>query len=162
ATITVGTTPASIAFAAGSTWVGDFTADKLYRINPTSNKVVATIPLHGPVVGILGAPDGSVWASEYSAGTVAHIDPPTNTGTGRGTVGGDAEALAFAAGRLWVTNGSGYVSEINPTTRAQLKKLTVGNDVDAIVATPHQLWVTTYYAGIVARIDPVLAKVAFK
>ena len=162
ATIDVGQTPASIAAGSGAVWVGDFTANALYRIDPATDKVVATIHLDGPAVGILPAADGSVWVAEYSAGTVAHVDPATNTVVGRVTVGGQAEALAFADGRLWVSNGGGYVTVVDLATGKPLAKIQIGRDVDALAATPQGLWATTYYAGIVARIDPAKAKVVRK
>ncbi|HKS78226.1 MAG TPA: hypothetical protein VJQ07_05090, partial [Gaiellaceae bacterium] len=73
ATVKVGQAPVCVAFAGGSVWVGDFTANALYRISPATNRVVATIHLQGPAAGIAQAPDGSVWVSEYSAGSVAHV-----------------------------------------------------------------------------------------
>src|ERR671934_172142 len=57
------------------------------------------------------------------------------------------------------SDGSRGSSSSSVRIREQVAKIQLGRDVDAVVSTPHGLWVTTYYAGIVARIDPAKAKV---
>ena len=157
-TIPVGVHPAAITFSAGAVWVGDFGAAAVYRVDPVSNTITATIRLQSNVGGMARAPDGSVWASEYDGGAVDRIDPATNTVTQRTTVGGNAEAIAFAAGKTWVTNNVGYVTPVDRSGKAG-RRIRVAHDVDAIVSTPRGLWVGTYDGGVLARIDPRLGKV---
>jgi streptogramin lyase len=157
-TIRVGTAPAAITFASGAVWVGDFGKPAVYRIDPVRNQVVATVRLRSNVGGLARARDGSVWVSEYDGGAVDRIDPGTNTVTQRTPVGGNAEAIAFAAGRVWVTNNRGYVTPIGGSGKAG-RRIRVAHDVDAIVSTPHGLWVATYDGGVLARINPRRAKI---
>jgi virginiamycin B lyase len=157
-TIPVGVHPAAIAFGAASVWVGDFGAAEVYRIDPASNTITATIRLESNVGGLARAGDGSMWVSEYDSGAVDRIDPATNTVTQRTKVGGNAEAIAFAAGKTWVTNNGGYVTPVDRSGKAG-RRIRVAHDVDAIVSTPRGLWVATYDGGVVARIDPRRAKV---
>jgi YVTN family beta-propeller protein len=157
-TIPVGASPAAIAFGAGAVWAGDFGASAVYRIDPASNTVVAKIRLRSNVGGLARAPDGSIWVSEYNSGAVDRIDPATNTVTQRTPVGGNAEAIAFAAGKAWVTNNGGYVTPIGRSGKAG-RRIRVAHDVDAIVSTPRGLWVATYDGGVIARIDPRRARV---
>lgn len=158
-TIRVGVTPAAITFGAGAVWVGDFGAPAVYRIDPASNTITATIRLDSNVGGLASrARDGSVWVSEYDSGAVDRIDPKTNMVTQRTPVGGKAEAIAFATGKVWVTNNAGYVTPVDGSGKGG-RRIRVAHDVDAIVSTPRGLWVATYDGGVVARIDPRRAKV---
>jgi streptogramin lyase len=152
-TVRVGTAPAAITFASGSVWVGDFGKPAVYRIDPVRNRITATIRLRSNVGGLARARDGGVWVSEYDRGAVDRIDPATNTVTRRTPVGGNAEAIAFAAGKAWVTNNRGYVTPVSASGKAG-RKIRVAHDVDAIVSTPRGLWVVTYDGGVLARIDP--------
>ena len=130
-TTPVGVHPAAIAFGAGSVWVGDFGAATLYRIDPASTAITATIRLDSNVGGLARAGDGSIWVSEYDSGAVDRIDPATNTVTQRTKVGGEAEAIAFAAGKAWVTNNGGYVTPVDGSGKAG-RRIRVAHDVDAI------------------------------
>jgi virginiamycin B lyase len=144
--------PAAIAFGAGSVWVGDFGAAAVYRIDPASTAITATIRLESNVGGLARPGDGSIWVSEYDSGAVDRIDPATKTVTQRTKVGGNAEAIAFAAGKTWVTNNGGYVTPVDGSGKAG-RRVRVAHDVDAIVSTPRGLWVATYDGGVVARIN---------
>lgn len=159
ATIQVGSAPAAIAFGDGSVWVGDFGAFAVYRIDPATNTVIATIHLSSNVGGIAIAPGGIVWVSEYDGGAVDRIDPQANTVVGRTKVGGDAEAIAFDAGKAWVTNQLGYVTPIDRATGAAGKTIPIAHDVDAITTTPQGLWAATYDGGVLAKINPRTARV---
>ena len=160
-TIRVGASPAAITFASGAVWVGDFGKAAVYRLDPANNQITATVRLRSNVGGLAAARDGSVWVSEYNGGAVDRIDPSTNTVTQRTRVGGNAEAIAFAAGKTWVTNNRGYVTPIARSGKAG-RKIRVAHDVDAIVSTPRGLWVATYDGGVLARINPRRAKVVRK
>jgi streptogramin lyase len=157
-TTTVGIHPAAIAFSQGSVWVGDFGTAAVYRIDPVSSSITATIRLDSNVGGLARAGDGSVWVSEYGSGAVDRIDPSTNTVTQRTKVGGNAEAIAFGAGKAWVTNNGGWVTPVDRTGKAG-RRIRVAHDVDAIVSTPRGLWVATYDGGVLARIDPRRGKI---
>jgi hypothetical protein len=69
---------APVAIGAGAVWIGTHDTE-ITRIDPTTNEVVAAIPLpptFGTIPDVL-ATDNAVWA--VGATSVAHIDPATNT-----------------------------------------------------------------------------------
>ena len=53
----------------------------VYRIDPATNSIAATIDLPGPIGGIGVGLDG-VWVSGFGEGWVSRIDPDTDEVTG--------------------------------------------------------------------------------
>lgn len=73
ARIPVGGGPASLAVAAGAVWVANQDAGTVSRIDPTSNRVAARIPI--PAYGAIAVGAGAAWAANDQASTVYRIDP---------------------------------------------------------------------------------------
>ena len=90
------------------------------RIDPATNKVVATIPVgHGIGDGDIAVGAGSVWLS--APGTpLVRIDPRSNRAVQRFTgEGGGAVAVAF--GSVWVATGPATTSRFDPRLLAALR-----------------------------------------
>lgn len=78
AIIEVDRTPAGIAAGEGAIWVSQANGDSLLRIDPSSNEVVAEIPVgDGPEGVTVGG--GSVWVVNQGEGTLSRIDPGSDT-----------------------------------------------------------------------------------
>jgi serine/threonine protein kinase len=97
------------------------TRDSIQRIDPRTNKLVATIPLPAPLEGSqsVAVGGGSVWAASPEQNTIFQVDPKRNAVTR--TLGGSGEptALSYGAGSLWVLNArDSIVSEIDPKSAA--------------------------------------------
>ena len=95
-----------LAVGEGAVWVaGDSFGRTVWRINPTSGRVAATIPL--PFVpGRIAAGEGAVWVTAMLDDTVSRIDPTTNRVTrtirvGRG-IDGDRGRRRCRLGREFV------------------------------------------------------------
>ncbi len=104
-----------VAVGLGAVWV---TADggRLYRIDPNSDRVVATILVGGPIQGVETG-GGYVWLTRPTEGDgeLIRVDPATNRVTGAPIeVGPGPTAARYAFGALWVTNSS--VVRVNPST----------------------------------------------
>lgn len=100
-TIDVGTTPMSLADGAGSVWAANKDGGSVSRIDPGTNRVVATIQVGGQPWGL--AFDGrSLWVGNYAQGTVTRIDPRTNRVAARIRLGTAPIGLAYGRGALWV------------------------------------------------------------
>ena len=80
----------------------------MYRIDPSSDRVVAAIAVGGTVVGIaVGA--GSVWVTrpEDGPGQVVRIDARTNRVSGAPIVVGPGPLqVTYGQGAVWVQNTS--------------------------------------------------------
>jgi hypothetical protein len=96
----------------------------VYRIDPRTNRVIATIHIgHGPVFGVaVGA--GSVWVSiptpAAGPGVVVQIDASTNRVTGSPIkVGPGPDGVSYGEHAVWVENTSPpSAMRIDPVTRS--------------------------------------------
>ena len=95
--------PAHVAAAYGSIWVISHRGGYLYRIDPHTTKVVATIDVADALCWIPFPAEGKLWVSGCETGgpeTTYEIDPLTNRVVGRrpGILG------TFGDGSLWTTD----------------------------------------------------------
>jgi hypothetical protein len=150
----------SIAIGDGSVWV---TADggTVYRIDPSTNRVVARIHVGGYVQGIaVGA--GRVWVTRPSQGRgdVVRIDPRTDDVAGAPIrVGRGPGQVVYGLHRVWVQNTSpASVMRIDPaparvTTVVGTRPVAYGSFVvGAIAIGCGSLW--TAANGSLTRRDP--------
>jgi hypothetical protein len=141
----------------GATWVASQGA--LLRIDPQTNRVVATIPT--PVSGenaSIAFGEGAVWVTSGQAnGVVYRVDPTANRVTATIGVPGGAFGIVVAAGTVWVTQflpepDPGIVARIDARSNRLLSPVEVPNMPGAIRAGFDAVWVTSRYS--VSRIDP--------
>ena len=158
---TIGTdaSPAGIAFGAGSLWVANSDAATVSRIDPRYDRTVRAIAVREPSGFRVGAPAvgaHAVWVVN-SVGTVSRLDPNRGAVTATIIVGEQPEAIAVAAGAVWVANYSdGTVTRIDPidSRHAVTTTITVGEGPAAIAVGAGAVWVADELADNVVRIDP--------
>lgn len=88
----------------GSVWVTGDTKNQLYRIDPASNFIVATVPMSSQP-RFLASGEGSIWVYNQGDGNVQRVDPSTNKvvatiDTGRPGGGG---SIAVGGGYVWLS-----------------------------------------------------------
>jgi hypothetical protein len=148
-----------IAAGEGSVWVtapdlrGDGSRGNLVRIDPSTNEVVATIHVGGPIGG-LGVGGGWVWVSrpEAGPGTLFRIDPETNRVVDDVQVGTSPGQPVYAGGYVWVpsTDRSFSNVKVDPGSGRVVDEVS-GPPVSA--AGDGSLWAIGDDA--VVRLDPV-------
>jgi YVTN family beta-propeller protein len=112
----------SLAVGEGAVWVTTFDEDKLSRVDPATNTVVADIPVGTNPEGIAVTP-GAVWVSNHRGGSIWRIDPETNAVVAKIEVGPTGPSgpkdIQSAFGALWtsIPNAS-VVIRLNPETNA--------------------------------------------
>ncbi len=146
----------STAIVAGFGSVWSLTDDALVRIDPTSNKVVATIPIAVP--NALAVGEGAVWVvSGPGQIRLLKIDPSTMQADDFAGLGTSVGAIAVSAGYVWLIRGSeaGGMDRIDPTSGA-LADLPVGYNDRFLVSAPRWLWLIN--TGSARRIDPTDGK----
>jgi YVTN family beta-propeller protein len=151
AAIGVGAAPGLIVPGFGSIWVSNHHGGSVSRIDPTTNKVVATIPT-GDESGGIGVGHGAVWVAIYSNNQVMRIDPATNTGKsyvmGKEPIQGSP---AFGFGSLWVGHAS-YIARVDPASAKVIGQL---HGYTLPLIHGGQLWaVRTGKKAAVVRLDP--------
>ena len=172
-TFSTASTPTDLAVGAGAIWVGNgfrkaglngtFLPESVSRIDPESNEVVATIPLHRPRTGPyvqgdaivqqhIAVSNDAVWAINPDL-TVSRIDPRMNRVVARVT---NVKALAIAAGdgRVWMVDDGASVAEIDTTTNRVVRRIEVPTDsLTALAVGAGAVWVANPLGGSVWRID---------
>jgi hypothetical protein len=117
--------PAQLAAGAGSIWVAYQGQGQVQRIDPRTDRLVASIRLPDSASGGgIAVADGKVWASALRPGRHGHvmvIDPHTDRVAGpAAAVGTGTARLHTGLGSVWAQNTSdpdATASRINPRTR---------------------------------------------
>lgn len=76
--VAVGGVPDEVAVGRGVVWVADTAGDTVVRIDPATNRAVATVELGGTPGDLAVAQDGALWVAIPELGMVQRIDPVTN------------------------------------------------------------------------------------
>jgi YVTN family beta-propeller protein len=169
ATIPADTNLGSLAFGGDSLWLTN-ADDTLQRIDPTTNAVVATIPLGCCTYHSITYGDGSVWVSNFNDNTVERIDPTRNTVVATiPTLGQAPEGIAVTPDAVWVADHHAdtppaAVDRIDPTTNSVVASIPVGGPYhccgpQAILAAAGAIWVGVPNLQAVVRIDPASNRV---
>jgi hypothetical protein len=152
----------------GAVWVTGRGA--LARIDPASNRVVATIPM--PLAGqfpSIAFGEGAVWVtSGQSRGIVYRVDPATNRVTATIPVPGGAFEIVVAAGTVWVSPydpsqppspGAGEVVRLDARTNRLRSPVEVPGEPLILRYGLDAIWVTSGDEHVY-RIDPRSGAVA--
>lgn len=125
----------SIAVGDGAVWATMENSGKVARIDPSSNRVVATIGT-GSYPSVAFA-DGALWVMSENDPTLRRIDPATNRAVATiplhtGPLG--PIWLSVTEGALWVT-GDRLIARIDTSTNAVASRLLADDGIYAGVAT---------------------------
>jgi YVTN family beta-propeller protein len=138
-------------------WVSSHRGNTLYRIDPATNSVSATIDVGQHTCGDLGAGFNRIWLSHCAEDAQAMVvDPATNTVVGSFKT--DDPVFAFDANSVWTTSFPGdRLMRVDPTTLQTTATL----DVSAFDVAPGggYEWVAVAndagnYNGSIAKVDP--------
>ena len=148
-------------------WVVDYDTSTVYRIDPKSGAVTATIRVGDQPEGIV-ANELGVWVSNHHGGSVTRIDPATNRVVATISVSPTGEdgpyGIALGFGSVWV--GSGNISavvRIDAETDKILATIPVVSPLypGGLATTSDAIWVSgAHVSTSVIRIDPKTNSVA--
>ncbi len=150
----------SIAAGAGSIWLLTDAAGVLSRIDPATNKVVATIAVK-PSSFAAAFEFGAVWITNTENASVQRIDPATNAVVATIPVGPRPLFLAAGEGGVWSLNqGDGTVSRLDPATNAVAATIDAGvpGTGGDIATGAGRVWVRAK-AVLLSAIDPATNQV---
>lgn len=165
AEIEVGSDPGYATIGAGSVWVGNHADASVSRIDPATNRVVATVEINGEATGMLFAFD-AVWTFGALTGLLHRIDPATNEVVAEirleGT-GGGINGLATDGSHVWVSENSGFAYRIDPASNevaAQVEVLSEGCGPGAnLTFSAGAIWYACWEQPRLWKIDPETAQV---
>jgi YVTN family beta-propeller protein len=139
------------------------------RIDPASNRVVATVHVDGRPTRVV-EDDNAVWVSTTLLPTesftsqvgVDRIDPESNTVQTLIPVAGTfRNELCAGAGAIWTATDTGVASRIDPVTNKVVAEIRLEKPAAGIAFGDGSVWVATLeYPGTVIRVDPTTNAVA--
>jgi serine/threonine-protein kinase len=139
-----------VAAGAGSVWVAHGQS-VLERVDPSTGRVVARIPMRGARTPVTGG--GQVWVLAGELGEASRVDPRTDRVVARAHLRPWLADAVVAGGDLWVA-GPGVLWRVGPSGRL-VGAIRTGLDQPAgIVVAGRAIWVADRSTGSVARIDP--------
>ena len=149
-----------VAVGEDTVWTVAGSGSRIARLNPRTERVVATIPVgNSPSSIVIGA--AGVWVGDSGDGTVSRIDSRTNKVVATIPVGQSISAIAVGAGGVWVTVPlEDRVKRIDPVSNAVAETVRVPGSPTAVAIGAGGIWVTAARAGTVTRVDPDRARVA--
>ena len=162
-TITVGKEPCSgLAADFGSLWVPNCGDKTISRVDLKSTAITATMKSGiGESEGSIVAGADSVWIMTDAKGTLARIDPATNTVVAEIYVPQGSYGLALGEGSVWVTSTAhDSVTRVDPQTNLIVETISVGKAPRFVTAGLGAVWTLNQGDGSVSRIDPKTNKVA--
>jgi YVTN family beta-propeller protein len=151
--------PKAVAVSTGAVWAGQGDTKSLVRIDPVSDKVVATIPI-GIEAWYIAASDTAVWVTDWRTNTIVRVDPATNgvvatiPNLPAGTTG-----IAIAPGAVWVASSrAGTLTKIDSTTNQVVATVQTDMTPLPVAYAFGSIWVRNEFRegnGTVQRVDPV-------
>jgi YVTN family beta-propeller protein len=161
-TIAVGQEPCSgLAADFGSLWVPNCGDQTISRVDLESTAITATITIGiGESEGSIVSGADSAWIMSDAKGTLARIDPATNTVVAEIYVPSGSYGLAFGEGGVWVTSSAhDSVTRVDPQTNLVVETIPVGKAPRFVTAGLGGVWTLNQGDGSVSRIDPKTNKV---
>jgi YVTN family beta-propeller protein len=134
-------------------------ADSVGAISPSGGAILAVVPLGTPPSSLTTG-YGSVWVTNYDAGTVSRIDPARRAVVQTIQVGATPSGIAAGAGAVWVADNFGdTVIRIDPTIDRVVQSIPVGNAPSGVAVGFGSVWVTNDSDGTLTRINALTGAV---
>ena len=163
AVITVAKDPCSgLAIAFGSVWTPICSDGSVQRVDPKSQKIVATIASGvANTEGGITAGGGSIWMPSDAAGVLSRIDPATNKVVSKISIPPGSFTAAFEAGSVWITGTkSNVLTRVDAKTEKVVATIPVGPTPRFLATGLGSVWTLNQGDGSVSRVDPATNKVS--
>ena len=136
--------------AFGSIWATG--SQGLIRIDPRTNKVLATIPVSG--AAWTAASTDAIWID--SAGGITRIDPGTNKVSATVKIAGAPLGdPAVIAGKVWVPLiRQNKIVVIDPATNSRTSSINVGSGPFVVTEIRGEAWIPSWKGTDIWRIRP--------
>jgi outer membrane protein assembly factor BamB len=160
-------------FGGGNLWV--HAPGKVFRIDPQTNRLLATIPTEGVGLSHIVVGEGAIWVPEQksyfpgSESLISQIDPSTNRVTEVIHLGpGFCTGLAIGEGAVWATQSGftggihdsftgttlpGKLLRIDPNSNRIVRAISLPDQPTSVAFGEGSVWISTA-SGYVVRVDP--------
>jgi virginiamycin B lyase len=141
-----------------SLWAGDCSGPRVFRVDPSTGRVLARIRLPFPALAeesSLAAGEGCVFALSSFPERIACIDPARNRVRTTFKAPNTPAALRAGYGALWVTNPDpGRLVRMDPRTGKVLARIPLPFGARFLALGEDAVWVMSNDKGTVTRVDP--------
>ena len=163
AAASVGVRPGLIGFGSGSLWIANLDDQTVSRVDPSSLRTLANIPLLAPPVGLAASAD-AVWVVESNANpgqssvSVSRIDPDYNVSGAPLQIGNVVPnapgAVAAKGSSVWVAPSNGRLTRLDALTGGvQGQPVDPNASPSGVAVGEGAVWLTDTEAGNVIRVD---------
>ena len=140
-----------------SVWVSNYPKNTVARLDPKTNKVIATIPVGNKPCSGLAVGFGSLWVPLCGDQALARVDLKESKVTATLPLGiaSSEGGVAAGAGSLWlVTDKKGTLVRIDPATNKVVAEIQVPPGSFTVAFGEGAVWVTGTETNVLTRINP--------
>jgi virginiamycin B lyase len=142
-------------------WVSNAPKNSVSRLDPKTNKVLATIPVGKEPGSGLAVGFGSLWVPNCGDSTVSRIDLKTGavSATFPCTIADSEGGLATGAGSVWIVMGTkDKLARIDPSTNKVAAEIEIAPGSVAAAFGEGAVWITSPKESVLSRVDPQTGK----
>jgi virginiamycin B lyase len=163
ATWKIGGTADWVVITPDAVWVAGSKPDSIQRIDPKTNKVVASVPLTAEACSGLEYAFGSIWVPVCTTPpTTIRIDAKTNQISATLNIGPAAPegGIAASADSIWlVTDKAGTLSRIDPKTNAVSQRIQIAAGSFNPIFDEGTIWISGLETSVLTAVDAASGEV---
>ena len=154
AEVALGSKVEGLTYAFGSLWVTNPAVGRVSRVDPTTRRVVATIPVAGMPIPIAASKD-AVWVGSYTGGKLSRIDPAKNKVVATADViGGSPSSINVVGDELWVASQGLNGAQIFGLDLMESRQtVEIGPAPGFAVVDGSTIWYPCYGSTTIAQVD---------
>jgi len=163
ATLKVGGTADWVLITENAVWVAGTTPFAILRIDPATNKIVATVKITGEACSGLASGFGSIWVPVCGAKpALVRVDETTNAISATLAVApaGPEGGITTSNDSVWmVSNAQGTLDRIDPTANRVRQKISIPPGSYNPLFDNGIVWVTGFESSVLTAVDATTGKV---
>jgi streptogramin lyase len=162
-TIKIGGTADWVLVTDDAVWVASTKPDAVLRIDPATNKIVATVKVSGEACSGLASGFGSIWVPVCGKKpALVRIDAAKNTISATLPIppAGPEGGIATSEDSVWMaTDKDGTLTRIDPSVNNVRQKISIASGSYNPLFSNGIVWVTGVESNVLTAVDAVTGKV---
>ena len=163
ATIKVGGTADWVLITDDAVWVASTNPYAVQRIDPATNRIVATVPLSGEACSGLASGFGSIWVPLCGKEPkLVRIDAAKSAISATLPIppAGPEGGIAASGDSVWlITDTNGTLNRIDPSTNSVRQKVSIPPDSYNPLFSNGILWITGLESAVLTAVDAITGKI---
>jgi YVTN family beta-propeller protein len=163
ATIKVGGTADWVLITDDAVWVASTKPYAVHRIDPATNRIVATVPVSGDACSGLASGFGSIWVPLCGKKPeLVRIDEAKNTIIATTPIppAGPEGGITASDDSVWtITDKNGTLNRIDPSTNSVRQKISIPPGSYNPIFSKGIVWITGAESSVLTAVDAITGKV---